>query len=71
MGYKHYRLATFNLKISTRRRWDGLFQLIWSKDNVFFYSRTTGNEWVPEIWARNEDYDEEGEAFIFVYFTKG
>lgn len=66
MGYDHYRLATFNLKIPVRRRRDGLFQLLWREDSELFHSRTIGSEQVPEIQARSKDYEEEDGAFLFV-----
>lgn len=66
MEYDHYRRATFNLKIPVRKGRDRLFQLLWSEDSELFHSRTIGSEQVPEIRARNKDYEEEDGAFIFV-----
>lgn len=51
--------------LQTRRERDGLLQLIWSEDDEFSPSRTTGNEQVPEIRVRNEDCEKEEGAFIF------
>lgn len=48
------------------------FQLVWRKHNELFHSRTTGNEQVTEIQARNEDYEGWMDLlFLFLYFTKG